>query len=347
MDSGLIGTVEAIIGEKRIPSTLTTQDSVRNQKMLSEMVASGAKACVMEVSSHGLHQKRVEEIDFDLALFTNLFPDHLDYHKTIEEYAEAKRMLFEKAKVGIYNADSPWCEKMQVAPGLDFGIKMASDINLSSKGTTFKVGTQIFSTPLLGRFNVYNLLGAISVGLHLGISLEKQAEIFSKIPPIPGRLEEVKNPFGFSIFVDFAHSGIALENVLSTLKEIAPKRLIVVFGSGGNRDPARRVEMAKAAEKWADLAIVTADNPRDEDPEEICRQILQGFQDRKKVLVELDREKAIAKSFDLAKPQDIILIAGKGHQKTQIFKNQSVPFDDSQVAKEALKTKSASAILIE
>jgi len=344
--AGLIGTVETIVGEKRFPSAYTTHFAIHNQKLLREMVSAGSEAAVLEVSSHGLDQGRVDGIEFDLALFTNLFPDHLDYHKTLEAYAAAKKKLFERAETRIFNADSPWSEYMRgEGSGMTFGIEkpadlFAKDIRYGEEGTsflaTYRGNAHSFCSPLIGRFNVSNLLGAIAVGLHLGADLPKIASIFASIPPIPGRLERVENGRGIFAFVDFAHNGESLDNVLSSLRETARKRLIVLFGCGGGRDPARRKGMAAAAEKWADLSIVTSDNPREEDPEEICRQILAAFKDLKKTRVEIDRRKAIFLCMEIAESGDTVLIAGKGHERTQIFASQTVPFDDLLVAKEAL-----------
>ena len=344
---GLIGTVETIIGESRIDSTLTTHPAALNQKLLREMVTKGCRAAALEVSSHGLVQGRGEEVKIDIAVFTNLHPDHLDYHKTVEEYAAAKKRLFCQAPISIFNADSPWSDYMAkgVARKKTFGIETAADlqaknIRFTRNSTELDLLYQGRRVPaqflLLGRFNVYNFLAAALVGVERGAKLEEILSILSTFKAVPGRLEEVKNGRGISLFVDYAHTGESLENVLKTLKEIAERRLIVVFGCGGGRDPRRRVEMARSAEKWADLSIVTSDNPRNEDPNEIARQILSGFEDPGKASLELERKKAIAMAIRLAQPQDIVLIAGKGHEKVQIFAHQTVHFDDVEAAKEAL-----------
>jgi UDP-N-acetylmuramoyl-L-alanyl-D-glutamate--2,6-diaminopimelate ligase len=328
---GLIGTVETVVGENRFFSTHTTHDVIANQKLLREMVIRGCKAAVLEVSSHGLDQKRVDEIDFDIGVFTNLYPDHLDYHRTIEEYAAAKRKLFERAKKGIFNADSPW----NMGQGLTFGIEKgeirAQNIRYSSSGTEFDVNSCHFTSHLIGRFNVYNLLGAISVGIQLGAKLETIRDFLATFESVPGRLEQVP---GAPIFVDFAHTGDALENVLKALREVS-KRIIVVFGCGGNRDPGRRAGMARAAQKYADISIITSDNPRNEDPLQIIDQIVAAYQN--KPHIEPDRKKAIALALKMAEPDDTILIAGKGHEKMQIIGTQSTPFDDVLVAKEELQ----------
>ncbi|MBS0626327.1 MAG: UDP-N-acetylmuramoyl-L-alanyl-D-glutamate--2,6-diaminopimelate ligase [Verrucomicrobia bacterium] len=348
---GLIGTVETIAGKNRFFSTMTTHDAVFNQKLLKEMVSQGCRAAVLEVSSHGLLQNRVEQISFDVALFTNLSPDHLDYHKSIEEYAAAKKRLFallddspKKNKRALLNADSPWTNYMREGgktPSWTFGIEQeadvrASEISFDPKGTRFRVSFQgkseLFETGLIGRFNVYNVLGAIALGLHLGAELSELKGPIGSFGSVPGRLERVND----QIFVDFAHTGDSLDNVLKTLREITPKRLIVIFGCGGNRDPARRTGMAKAAEKYADLSIVTSDNPRQEEPEAICRQILEGFEHPKRVFVELDRKAAIFHGVQILEKGDVLLIAGKGHERVQIFAHKTIPFDDVAVAVDAL-----------
>ncbi len=349
---GLIGTVETIVKEQRIRSRLTTHGAIQNQKLLREMVLAECEAAVLEVSSHGLDQGRVDEIAFDMALFTNLFPDHLDYHRTIENYASAKRRLFEKVNgTAILNGDSPWSSFMEGGKKRRFfGIETDADVRAKSlrfteKGTEFSVQGVRFFTPLLGRFNVYNMLGAIAIGLERGASLSRIAEILSSFDAVPGRMEPVPNALGLRILVDFAHTGEALSSVLQTAREIAKGRVIVVFGCGGDRDPGRRKGMGEAAARGADLAILTSDNPRNEDPETICRQILDGFGDPKRALVELDRKRAIQLAVREARIEDVVLIAGKGHEKTQIFAHQTIPFDDVLVAKEALQMRVDSAIL--
>ncbi|MES2273469.1 MAG: UDP-N-acetylmuramoyl-L-alanyl-D-glutamate--2,6-diaminopimelate ligase [Chlamydiota bacterium] len=350
---GLISTVETIVRENRVSSTMTTHDAITNQKLLRDMVGKGCKSVCLEVSSHGLAQDRVGGIDFDVGIFTNLFPDHLDYHQTIENYASVKRTLFEKTtERAILNADSSWgaymAENCKV-PLLTFGIDAAADlqasqIQMSPTGLQFEATYQgksaKFYSRLIGDFNVSNLLGVIALGVHLGIALEEISTHLSSFQSVPGRLESVPNDRGFSLFVDYAHVGEALDNVLKTLRKIASKRVIVVFGCGGNRDPARRIGMAKAAEKWADLAIVTNDNPRREDQNSIFQTILSGFENPGRAILEPDRKKAIELAVGMARREDIVLIAGKGHEKNQIFAHQTVPFDDVAVALEALQTVS-------
>ena len=291
--SGLIGGVQTFAADLQFPSLLTTHDALFNQKWLREMVERGCKAAVMEVSSHGLAQNRAAEIAFDAALFTNLSADHLDYHKTIEDYAACKKQLFQsldqspkKNKRAFFNGDSSWAPWMREGiktASWTFGIEApadvrATDISFGVEGTRFKVDFQgqsaLFETSLIGKYNVYNLLGPIALGLHLGASLQDLCAPVASFRTVPGRLERV----GENVFIDFAHTGESLENVLCTLRSIASKRLLVVFGCGGNRDPNRRIFMAQAAEKYADISIVTTDNCRSEPAEAICRQILSGFQ---------------------------------------------------------------------
>lgn len=336
LPAGLMGTVETRIGETHFPSQLTTHDPISNQKWLKEMVQKKCKAAIMEVSSHGLDQGRVDQIEFAQGIFTNLTADHLDYHHTIEEYAKAKRKLFERSKLSILNADSPWSSFMGsgITYGIEKGDVRAEKISFTSLGTEFRVDGCHFLTPLIGKFNVYNALAAITSALQTGAKLASIRDHLAQFGSVPARLERIGN-----VFVDFAHTGEALENVLQTLKEIAEGKIIVVFGCGGNRDPQRRKNMARIADRLADISIVTNDNPRKEDPQEILRQILSGFE--KMPLIELDRRKAIEKAIDLASPKDLILIAGKGHERVQIFAHQTIPFDDVAIVKEILQSKNS------
>ncbi len=351
--TGLIGGVETIVGDHRLSSTLTTHDVIFNQKWLREMVDQKCQAASLEVSSHGLMQKRVDEILFDVALFTNLSIDHLDYHQTMESYAQAKKRLFQfldqspkKNKRALFNADSPWSSVLREglqSPVWTFGLDARCDIQgkdcaFSLKGTQFVVDFQgesvPFSTKLLGKFNLYNLLGAISLALHAGFSLKDLQRPVAQAVGAPGRLERV----GEQIFVDHAHMGESLAQVLGTLKEMTKKTLWVVFGCGGDRDPTRRRLMAEAAERYADRIVVTTDNPRSEPPDEICRQIVSAFQRPEKAYIELDRRLAITHAVSHLQEGDLLLVAGKGHEKVQIFAHKTVPFDDIAAVNDALSS---------
>jgi UDP-N-acetylmuramoyl-L-alanyl-D-glutamate--2,6-diaminopimelate ligase len=246
----------------------------------------------------------------------------------------------------LLNVDSPWASKMKAScPVWTFGIDkeadiMASAISFDQHGTSFQVSfkgeSEAFQISLIGRFNVYNALGTIGVGLQMGASLSQIAAILKTFQSAPGRLEKVENDKGIWVFVDFSHSGPALENVLIALREVAKKKIVCVFGCGGNRDPLRRSQTAQAAEKYADTSIITSDNPRKEDPTAICQEILSHFSDPSKTQVLVDRTEAIARALSLAQKDDIVLIAGKGHEKMQIFAHHTIPYDDVAVAKEWL-----------
>lgn len=331
---GLIGTIETWI-DARVPSHCTTHDACANQKLLKEMVNHNCKAAVLEVSSHGLDQGRVDEIAFDCGIFTNLYPDHLDYHKTIESYAAAKKKLFTLVKgVSIYNVDNPWGKFMDTGgEKITIGIENQADIRaekISEK--EFFVNGVRFVIPMIGLYNVYNVLYAIALGKIKGKSEEELSQIFLDFPGVPGRLEQVPNNLGIHVIVDYAHTGESLYQTLSTLKRVAKKKIIVVFGCGGNRDPARRVQMAEAAEKFADFSIITTDNPRSEDPERIAQEIQCGFQTTNHKII-MDRKEAIKEAIAMARIGDFVIIAGKGHEKVQIFSHKTVSFDDVAVAK--------------
>lgn len=360
-NAGLIGTIEYLIGNHRYQATRTTPDVIANQKMLREICNQGGKSCVMEVTSHALSQGRVSPIHFDVAVFTNLTQDHLDYHKTMDEYCLAKNRLFKflhqskkTSPCAIVNKDSPWMEKILEgceAKIFTYGTKASSDlfastIELTPEGTKFLLHYQGKQTtchiPLVGRFNVYNCLAATAVCLAKGHKLEAIISLFSGFPPVSGRLEPVKNNSGLAVLVDFAHSDDALKNVLESLVELKTGKIITVFGCGGDRDQTKRPKMAAAAEMHSDLCIVTSDNPRSEDPEKIIQDILAGFTS-KNYIVEPDRKKAIELAIRSANPGDIILIAGKGHETYQIFAHKTVDFDDRKVASELL-TKNFAAV---
>lgn len=354
---GLIGTIEYLIGKRKYPATHTTPDATRIHHMLREMVQVGCKSTVMEVTSHALDQRRVDEnIDFDAAVFTNLKHDHLDYHLNIENYANAKKKLFDQlnsnrrkkrdAAWAIINWDSPWSNHMTNGCNvniLTYGIDRPADLQATilannQHGTHAKIGYQGNSIdcywPYVGKFNAYNCLAAIGVALARQISFEKIVESMSRLQSVRGRLQGIENSLGLKIFVDFAHTADALENVLSTLRQTQPNsgKLIVVFGCGGDRDKLKRPKMAEACEKFSDYCIVTTDNSRLEDPEQICKEITAGFTSRDKYEVELDRKAAIQRALELGKPHDIVLIAGKGHEAYQISAHQTIAFDDAQTA---------------
>jgi UDP-N-acetylmuramoyl-L-alanyl-D-glutamate--2,6-diaminopimelate ligase len=342
---GLLGSVEYIIGNNLIFSTLTTPNSPFLQKYLKEMVVDGCNAVILEVSSHGLEQERVKNIDFDIAVFSNLTQDHLDYHHTIEHYSDAKKKLFDTLKeeaTAVVNVDDEWSAKMietTKAKIITYGIKnradvLAKNIVFSMDGLEFDVcfldKQEKFKSSLIGRFNIYNILAAISASLEAKISLKDIKKYVSTYSNVRGRLEKIKTKKDFYVFVDFAHTPDALENVLLTLNEIKKGRIITVFGCGGNRDKDKRPKMAAVCSRFSDISIITSDNPRREDPMEIISDIEKGFSE-KDYLIEEDRYLAIEKAIKLAKKDDIVLIAGKGHESTQTFANKTILFDDKKI----------------
>jgi UDP-N-acetylmuramoyl-L-alanyl-D-glutamate--2,6-diaminopimelate ligase len=358
---GLIGTIEYIIGQHRYQATRTTPDVTSNHKMLREMVLQGCRSAVMEVTSHALTQGRVSNIDFDVAIFTNLSLDHLDYHQTMENYCAAKNKLFRSlaveklknnfTKTAIVNADSAWYLQMlegAKARVITYSINNPADlrainIEMSASHTKFTLVYQGKSVPclwpLIGRFNIYNCLAASAMALSRGVDLELLPKLLQTFSPVPGRLEKVSNEIGLKIYVDFAHSDDALANVLESLQEVKTGRIITVFGCGGDRDISKRPKMGKVAGQLSDISIVTSDNPRSEEPEEIIKQVIEGFSPNDYYIVEVDRSKAIQHAIDIATPEDIILIAGKGHEPYQIFAHKTIEFDDRKIARVHCKNR--------
>lgn len=354
---GLIGTIETIIKQNTYPSQLTTPDILFLNKSMSEMVKKGCKSCVMEVSSHGLAQKRTEGLEFDVAVFTNLSQDHLDYHGSMENYAKAKSLLFsqmhqmkkKKHKLAIVNKDDLYSSTILEGcktPVFTYGIHAkevdlkAENIILQQDGSRFDCLYQGRVTPmrvpLIGHFNIYNALAAIAVSLQAGLTLPHIAERLALFTAVKGRLEKVDNPKGLHVYVDFAHTDKALENVLMTVRSVTQGKVIVVAGCGGDRDKGKRSLMGQVAQQLADVAIFTSDNPRSEDPAEIIEQMLTLIKSKKNIHIEIDRKKAIEKALMQAKHQDSIVIAGKGHETTQIFKDKTIYFSDVSIVEDFL-----------
>jgi UDP-N-acetylmuramoyl-L-alanyl-D-glutamate--2,6-diaminopimelate ligase len=346
---GLMGTVEYIAGENKISSKLTTPDCITIQKFLKEMVNAKCTSVCMEASSHGIEQQRLKNIDFDIAIFTNLTLDHLDYHKTFENYKNSKKKLFDslsKKSYAVVNADDESYSSMikdTKAKVITYSLKqnatlMAANIKYSLDGSSFVLKYQDMKidvvTNLVGKFNIYNILAAFSASICLGIDPQEISKSIKSFKQVAGRLEKVSNNKNKNIYVDFAHSDDALINVLQTLREVKKGRIINVFGCGGDRDRSKRPKMAKASELYSDISIVTSDNPRSENPSEIIDEIISGFSKNANFLVEADRKKAIEKAISLATDDDIVIITGKGHETYQIFKNTTIDFDDREISKE-------------
>jgi len=348
---GVIGTISHRMGGRAIPAQNTTPGILEVQSLLSQMVKEKADYAVMEVSSHALDQKRIDKIHFEVAVFTNLAEDHLDYHKTEEAYFLAKRKLFEsldEKATAVLNADSPYCERIALvtrARILTHGLTKKADISatslkLSSQGIYFDAvtpsGKLEIQSHLIGTYNVYNILSALSVGLCQGIPLSTLQKGIGSLKGVPGRLERVEAGQPFKVFVDFAHTEDALRQVLLSLRELTPGRILLVFGCGGDRDRTKRPRMAETAGKLSEWVVVTSDNPRNEDPRKILKEIEAGFGPFENYRLEEDRTKAILAALLSAEKGDTVLIAGKGHEAYQIFRDRVVPFDDRQVAYEIL-----------
>jgi UDP-N-acetylmuramoyl-L-alanyl-D-glutamate--2,6-diaminopimelate ligase len=359
MPCGLISTICYEIGERVIPAQRTTPEALEIQQMLGQMIRSGCRVCVMEVSSHALDQKRVLEVEFDLGVFTNLTQDHLDYHGTMEDYFSAKKRLLcaqawgSKAGGAVVNIDDAFGARLpsvaEARVRLTYGLKdkaalRASEIELSAEGTRMVIHTPRSRfpcrLPLIGRHNAYNALAAAGVASLLEVEAPVIQEALNTATPVPGRLEPVSLGQPFAVFVDYAHTDDALQNVLQALREITPGRLLLAFGCGGDRDPRKRLRMGQVARRLADFTIITSDNPRRESPGQIAAQVAAGFgaPPGDSYLIELDRQRAIEDLLREARPGDTVLLAGKGHETYQEFEDTVVPFDDRAHAREALET---------
>ncbi len=351
---GLLGTIGYEYGGRRIPATNTTPDPVRLQGYLREMVDRGCHACVMEVSSHALVQQRVRGVDFDVGVFLNLSQDHLDFHGCMRDYAAAKASLFAglgpgaQACIGL---DSPAARTMIEA--VDAGVRVrtfglhadaelrAESLSCTVEGTRFELvmprGRVDLLLRLPGAHNVQNALAAASAALALGVSELTVAQALEASKPVRGRLELVGYRGGVRVFVDYAHTPDALDQVCSALRPLTEGRLIVVFGCGGDRDRGKRPLMAQAVARWAHVAVVTSDNPRSEEPEAILAEVEAGLADSALDWVRVaDRGEAIARAIRGARAGDIVLLAGKGHETYQILRDSVVPFDDRVVARQVL-----------
>jgi len=351
---GTLGTLGYEFAGRRIPATNTTPDPLRMQGYLREMVDRGCAAGVVEVSSHALAQDRVRGVEFDVGVFLNLTQDHLDYHGTMPEYAAAKSRLFSLLRPGAHACvclDSPASGVMLGAldPSVErttFGMSRDADLRVenlscSLEGTRFELvmprGRVDLWLRLPGEHNVMNALAAASASLALGVSELTIASALESARPVRGRLELVGYRSGVRGFVDYAHTPDALENVCSTLRALTPGRLVVVYGCGGDRDQSKRPLMSEAVARYADVAILTSDNPRSEDPDEILDQMEAGLAGKRLDYTRIaDRAEAISSAVRGARARDTILVAGKGHETYQIFRDSVVPFDDRQVVREAL-----------
>ena len=358
---GLLGTVKYDLGGEDVTVTRTTPESTDLQGYLARMLDNGCVAAAIEVSSHGLALKRTADVQFDVAIFTNLSRDHLDFHGDMDAYFSAKRGLFEqiasrdgkKKSLAVINRDDasgrrllndfPGGRASAVSYGMGIGADyLASDLRQSRDGVEFnlQVGRRKLRAkiPLIGKFNVYNALAALAAGVGMGLNLREAVAHLAQFPQVPGRLESVSDGRAFHVYVDYAHTPDALENALETLSRLEPRRLIVVFGCGGNRDSDKRAEMGAIAARLANYVIITSDNPRDEDPQEIISDIEAGFKGEHHESV-VDRREAIGLGVSYLIPGDILLIAGKGHEDYQEIAGDTVEFDDREVARQMLRDR--------
>ena len=350
---GLIGTIEYRRPGWSAAAPRTTPESSDLQALLRDFLDAGVSHCVMEVSSHALEQKRVWGVSYDVAVFTNLSGEHMDYHPTMEAYFEAKRKLFfldHKKSAAVVNWDDPWGQKLVAElpmATVTFGLEPAAIVRAlkyvpSENGidvqVTYPGGALRVQSALVGRHNLYNLLAAIGAALSLAVPPADIVKGIAALKGVPGRFERVPNRRGIQIVVDYAHTDNALENLLMTAREFKPRRVILVFGAGGDRDRDKRERMGRVAARLADWTILTSDNPRTEDPGDIIAAIERGFTKEgvRTYEIEPDRKKAIVRALATANKGDIVLIAGKGHETYQIFKDRTVHFSDIEVVEETL-----------
>lgn len=357
---GLIGTIEYMVGEEKYPATHTTPESLELHKLFATMVRKGCTHVVMEVSSHSLHQDRVYGLEFTAAVFTNLTQDHLDYHGTMENYFQAKKILFDNLPSSSWaitnNDDAAGLKIVQgtKASVLTYGVSggpdvSANNVSLSIDGTTFVLRHHKeelnLHAHLVGRFNVYNILAACSAGIALGIPAPSINRGVASFSSVPGRFERILSPDGWSAIVDYAHTPDALEKCLTTIRDVLPaqgsNKIITVFGAGGDRDKTKRPAMGKVVDALSDVAVVTSDNPRTEDPTAIIDDVLKGIGRKNDLLIEPDRRRAITNALSMARGGDIVLIAGKGHEDYQVVGKTKHHFNDREVVQEFIKTHSS------
>ena len=351
LPTALLGTVKSVIGGREATLERTTPEAIELQRAFAAMVQAGDRACAMEVSSHALELHRADAIHWDVAVFTNLTQDHLDFHPTMEDYFLAKRRLFERAAQEggtlVINVDDRYGRRLArdfpqaVTTGIEHDAAVrATDVRSTLTGSTFRLDGAELHTPLPGRFNVANVLGAVAAARALGVADDTIRAALPRAGRVPGRFEPVDEGQGFAVLVDYAHTPDSLENVLRAARELTTGRVIVAFGAGGDRDRTKRPLMGRAAALLADEVIVTSDNPRSEDPDAIIAEILAGIEDRDRVRTEPDRARAIALAVDLARDGDVVVVAGKGHEQGQeLAGGRKIPFDDVTVAREALRAR--------
>ncbi|MCF3648991.1 UDP-N-acetylmuramoyl-L-alanyl-D-glutamate--2,6-diaminopimelate ligase [Synoicihabitans lomoniglobus] len=359
---GLLGTISYDLGARTVPSFKTTPEAIDTYGMLAQMRDAGCREAVMEVSSHGIDQQRINGLRFGAAVYTNLTRDHLDYHSSMEEYFEVKSRLFTgeqgpRPVVAVINLDDPYSSQLlarldrnqaHVTYGENTEAKVrAEDVVFGFKETSFRLiwpqGEMTVSSPLIGRFNLSNVLAAVATAYGMGRDPAAFVGRLDSFAGVPGRMERVEEGQPFNVLVDYAHTDDALRNAVAMLRPVTPGRLLVVFGCGGNRDRAKRAMMVRAVQEQADFVFATADNPRREELSQIFHDMEEGVTDPSKITWIEDRRRAISLALDMAKPGDSLLIAGKGHEPYQEFADTVVPFDDRLVARELIAIKRIAA----
>ncbi len=360
--SGLLGTIKQVIGGEEVEAVRTTPEAIDLQRMFRRMLDSGDGACAMEISSHALVLGRADHVHVAAAAFTNLTQDHLDFHPDMDDYYAAKRLLFSGVEgrrgppgLSVINIDDAHGKRLAAEFGDDPSRLLtfsadgnpkadlcASDVSFDASGARFRLTREgvehAVELPLPGHFNVANALAAIGLVSGLGIGIADAIAALQSADPVPGRMEPIAEGQPFAVLVDYAHTSDSLVNVLTAAQRLTTGRVICVFGCGGDRDRAKRPLMGAAAVEGSDLAVLTSDNPRSEDPAQILEDVLEGIGDREQVLVEVDRRAAIGLAFEQAEPGDLVVIAGKGHEQGQEFEaGRRIPFDDRQVAREELR----------
>ena len=353
--TGLIGTIQNLAGKRVLPSINTTPDVLELQRILSVMVNEGMEYVVMEVSSHAIALERIFGLSFCAGLFTNITQDHLDFHKTFEAYRQVKAGFFQSLAedaVAVINRDDENAEfffNATKAHCSSYGLKTGADITAQNpeftpESTKAQVlspqGKSQLKLQMSGEFNLMNALGSLGIGLALGIKLSTAIQALESLTGVPGRFQRVPGPGDFGVVVDYAHTPDGLENILSAAKALRPRGLTVVFGCGGDRDRTKRPVMGKIAEKYADMIVLTSDNPRSEPPEQIIDEIEAALSPTARYERICDRRDAIRRAISLAEAGELVVIAGKGHETYQIFPDRIIHFDDVEVATEALEDKS-------
>jgi len=355
---GVIGTISHRGPGFEVKAIRTTPESVDLQRMLKEMVDRGVTHGIMEVSSHSLELKRVAGISFDVAVFTNLSGEHLDFHPSMEDYFAAKKKLFflnAKKRTAVVNQDDPWGQRLIAELPMStvtFGFEPAALVRAERPKfngigiealVKYPGGQTTIASALVGKHNLSNLLASFAVSMALNVPVSIIKEGIAELRQVPGRFEKVDNNQGFQVIVDYAHTDASLQSLLETVRDLKPSRIILVFGAGGDRDRSKRPRMGEVAARYADWTFLTSDNPRSEDPASILAEIEMGFiiADSKKYSIVLDRREAIAQALAFAGKGDFVILAGKGHETTQTCGETTIHFSDTEVAREILKTSEA------